>query len=415
MKDWTALEVAKCRTPGTWRVSRNLYLQVEPAGDGQGITKSWICRYMLDGRARSMGLGPSELVSLGEARDRAVAARKLLLDGIDPIEARNAERLQAKLAAASTMTFKECGKAYIAAHETGWRNAKHRQQWRNTLDTYVYPLIGALPVQAIDTALVMKILEPIWTAKPETAGRVRGRIESILDWAKVRQFRSGDNPARWRGHLDKLLPQKRKIHKVRHQPAMPYRDVPAFMAELRRQTSTSARALEFTVLAAVRTGETTGATWPEIDRAAKIWTIPARRIKAERDHRVPLSDRALAILDDLPREKGNDHVFIGGRTGRGLSDMAMLELLRGMAGDSYTVHGFRSSFRDWAAEQTNYPRELAEVELAHALKDKTEAAYQRGDLLEKRRRMMNAWARYGASLAHADGAVVEPRAATMGG
>jgi len=196
---------------------------------------------------------------------------------------------------------------------------------------------------------------------------------------------------------------------------MPYKDVPAFMAELRGQTSTSARALEFTVLATVRTVETTGATWPEIDRAAKIWTIPARRIKAERDHRVPLSDRALAILDDLPRVKGNDHLFVGAQKGRGLSSMAMLELLRGMAGDSYTVHGFRSSFRDWAAEQTNYPRELAEIALAHALKDKTEAAYQRGDLLEKRRGMMNAWARYCASPAHAGGAVVELRAATTRG
>jgi integrase len=315
------------------------------------------------------------------------------------------------LAAASIMTFEQCGKAYITAHEPSWRNGKHRQQWRNTLDTYVYPAIGSLPVQVIDTAMVVKILEPIWTAKPETAGRVRGRIESILDWATVREFRTGDNPARWKGHLDHLLPRKGKIHRVRHQPAMHYRDVPAFMAELRSQTRTSARALEFTILNTVRTAEAIRATWPEIDREAKIWTISARRIKAARDHRVPLSDRALAILDALPREEGDDHLFIGARAGKGLSDMAMLELLRGMAGNGYTVHGFRSSFRDWCAEQTNYPRELAEVALAHALKNKVEAAYQRGDLLEKRRRLMRDWARYCASPPRAEGGAVVEMAA----
>jgi integrase len=401
MKDLTVKEVAVLRATGKYRVSRNLYLQLADGG-----ARSWLFRYMRHGVPHWHGLGSCDLVSLAQARDKVIARRKLLLAGIDPIEHERAKRVEALLAAASTMTFEECGKAYIAAHEAGWRNDKHRQQWRNTLSTYVYPMIGKLPVQAIDTAMVMKILEPIWTAKPETAGRVRGRIESILDWATVRQFRSGDNPARWNGHLDQLLPRKGKIHKVRHQPAMPYQAVPGFMAELREQTSTSARALEFTVLATVRTSEAIGATWPEIDCAAKIWTIPARRIKAERDHRVPLSDRALVILDALPREEGNDHLFIGARKGKGLSDMAMLELLRGMAGNGYTVHGFRSSFRDWCAEQTSYPRELAEVALAHALRDKTEAAYQRGDLLEKRRRLMRDWARYCSSPARAEGNIV---------
>jgi integrase len=393
MKDWTVKQVDAVKMPGRWRVSKNLYLQAETTRHG-GVTKSWLFRYMRHGRPRWHGLGSIELVSLAEARDKALACRRRLLDGTDPIDAKQAERMHEKLTAASTMTFKECGTAYVTAHEAGWRNAKHRQQWRNTLDTYVDPMVGKLPVQAIDTALVMKILEPIWTAKPETAGRVRGRIESILDWATVRQFRSGDNPARWKGHLDQLLPRKGKIHKVRHQPAMPYKDVPAFMAELRGETSMSARPLEFTVLNTVRTAETIHATWPEIDRAAKIWTIPAKRIKAERDHRVPLSDRALEILDALPREQGNDHLFTGSKKGKGLSNMAMLELLRGMAANGYTVHGFRSSFRDWCAERTNYPRELAEVALAHALKDKTEAAYQRGDLLERRRRLMRDWSRY---------------------
>ena len=415
MKDWTVRQVETERRPGTWRVSKNLYLQVEAAADGQGVTKSWLFRYMRDGRPRWMGLGSVELVTLAEARDKTFEGRKLLLEGRDPLEERRTERLQGKLTAAATMTFKECGKAYVAAHEAGWRNPKHRQQWRNTLVTYVDPLLGALPVQAIDTGLVMKVLEPIWQPKPETAGRVRGRIESILDWAKVRGYRTGENPARWKGHLDQLLPKKSKLRKVRHQPAMPYTVVPAFMGELRTRDSISARALEFTILAAVRTSETVHATWDEIDHAAKAWTVPANRIKAERDHRVPLSERALAILKAVPRDKGNPHIFIGGRKGKGLSNMAMLELLRDMEGNGCTVHGFRSSFRDWAAEQTNYPRELAEVALAHALKDKTEAAYQRGDLLEKRRRMMRAWARYCGSPAHADGTVVELRQSRTGG
>jgi integrase len=405
MKDLTARQVMTLREPGKHRVSRNLYLQVTEAGG-----RSWLFRYMRHCAPHWHGLGSYDLVTLAEARDKALACRRLIREGGDPIDQARAEQTKTLREVASTMTFQECGKAYIAAHEPGWRNPKHRQQWRNTLTTYVYPMIGALPVQAVDTAMVMKILEPIWTAKPETAGRVRGRIESVLDWATVRQFRTGDNPARWKGHLDQLLPKKGKIHKVRHQPAMPYGDVPAFMAELRGQASTSARALEFTVLHTVRTGETAGATWSEIDREAKIWTIPAGRIKAEREHRVPLSDRAIAILDALPREPGNDHLFIGARAGKGLSDMAMLELLRGMAGNGYTVHGFRSSFRDWCAEQTNYPRELAEVALAHALKDKTEAAYQRGDLLEKRRRLMRDWARYCASPPPREGKVVSLQA-----
>jgi integrase len=408
MRDLNVKQVEALRRPGKHHVSRNLYLQVSENG-----ARSWLFRYMRNLAPHWHGLGAYDLLSLAEAREKVLACRRQLLNGVDPIDAKQAELIQQKLAAAATMTLKECGTAYIAAHETGWRNAKHRQQWRNTLETYVYPVLGDLPVQTIDTALVMKVLEPIWQAKPETAGRVRGRIESILDWATVRKFRTGENPARWKGHLDKLLPQKGKIHKVRHQPAMPYLDVPAFMAELRGETSISAHALEFTILATVRTSESIGATWPEIDRTAKVWTIPARRIKAERDHRVPLSDRAVEILDALPREEGNDHLFIGAKKGKGLSNMAMLELLRGMAGNGYTVHGFRSSFRDWCAERTNYPRELAEVALAHALKDKTEAAYQRGDLLEKRRRLMRDWARY-CGTPPAQGKVIEMHSAGTG-
>jgi integrase len=388
MKDLTGKAVAALRNPGKYRVSRNLYLQIE------GRSRSWLFRYMRHGVAHWHGLGSCDLVTLAEAREKALACRKMLLAGTDPIEHERARRMQALLATAATMTFRECGEAYIRAHEASWRNPKHRQQWPNTLSTYVYPVIGSLPVQAIDVGLVTKILEPIWQEKPETASRVRGRIETVLDWATARGYRAGDNPARWRGHLDQLLPKKTKVRKVRHQPAMPYRNIPGFMAQLRAQNSTSARGLEFTVLAAVRTSETIGATWGEIDLKAKTWTIPPTRTKAEREHRVPLSARALEILQSLPREKGNPHLFIGARKGKGLSVITMLELLRGLDGNGFTVHGFRSSFRDWCAEQTNYPRELAEAALAHVLQDKTEAAYQRGDLLEKRRRLMDAWEKY---------------------
>jgi integrase len=400
MKDLTARQVMNQRAPGKHRVSRNLYQQVTDAG-----AKSWLFRYMRNNLAHWHGLGSCDLVSLAEARDKAIACRKLLLAGIDPIEHERAQKVQALLAAASTMTFRECGEAYIRAHEASWRNDKHRQQWRNTLDTYVFPVLGALPVQAVDVGLVMKVLE-IWHEKPETASRVRGRIEAVLDWATVRGYRQGENPARWRGHLDQLLPKKTKVRKVRHHPAMPYLEVPGFMARLRAQDSISARALEFTILAAVRTNETIHATWDEIDPAAKTWTIPGRRMKSERPHRVPLTDRMLEILASLAREQSNPHLFIGARNGKGLSDMAMLELLRGMDGNGYTVHGFRSSFRDWCAEMTNYPRELAEAALAHVLKDKTEASYQRGDLFEKRRKLMRTWAGYCASLPRTAGDVV---------
>ena len=255
----------------------------------------------------------------------------------------------------------------------------------------------------------MGILEQIWNTKTETASRVRGRIEAVLDWATARGHRHGDNPARWRGHLDKLLPARTKVRKVKHHHAMPYGLVPLFLARLREMDGISARALEFTILTATRTSEAIGATWDEFDPKTKVWTIPAGRIKGEREHRVPLSGRALEILAGLPREDNNEHFFIGARQGRGLSNMAMLELLRGTTDDSFTVHGFRSSFRDWAGEQTNYPREIAEAALAHSLKDKTEAAYRRGDALEKRRRLMEAWAGYCSRPARSGG-LIELRA-----
>jgi integrase len=370
-----------------------LLFQVSRGQSGQ-LRRSWILRVVVGTKRRDIGLGSYPSVTLGIARDRAREVREQVRAGIDPTEQRRRARADLIAAQASMITFRECGEAYVKAHESTWRNPKHRQQWRNTLDTYVYPVIGNLPVQAIDVGLVMKIIEPIWHDKPETASRVRGRVETILDWAKARGYRTGDNPARWRGHLDQLLPRKTKVRKVRHQPAMSYRDVPGFTARLRAQDSASARALEFTILGAVRTGETINAVWAEIDLAARTWTIPAGRMKAGRDFRVPLSDRMIEILRSLPRDKDNPHLFAGAVEGRGLSNMTMLELLRGMDGNGYTVHGFRSSFRDWAAEQTNFPRELAEAALAHVVKDATEASYQRGDLFAKRRRLMDAWARY---------------------
>jgi integrase len=386
----TALKVEKAKQAGMYADGDGLYLQVTEGG------ASWIYRYMLAGRPREMGLGPLALFGLQEARAKALDARRLRHEGIDPIEARKAARLRARLDAAKAMTFKECADAYINAHRAGWRNAKHAAQWGATLATYAEPIIGALPVQTIDTALVLKVLEPIWTAKPETASRVRGRIESILDWARVRDYRTGENPARWRGHLDKLLPARSKVRKVEHHAALPYAELPAFLVALREQEGIAARALEFTILTAARTNETIGAPCSEFDHLDKIWTIPAERMKAVKEHRVPLSARALAVLRDAEsaRTGGTDYVFPGGKVGKPLSNMAMTEVLRRMGRGDITVHGFRSTFRDWAAECTNFPSEVVEMALAHAVGDKVEAAYRRGDLFEKRRRVMNAWAEF---------------------
>ena len=337
-----------------------------------------------------MGLGPVIAFSLADARARATRCRQLLADGIDPLGAREEAHAARVLEANSARTFDECAAAYIQSHRPGWKNPKHVDQWENTLGTYCSPAFGALPVQSVNTALVIKVLEPIWTTKNETASRLRGRIERVLDWAKARGYVAGDNPARWRGHLDKLLPAPRKVQKVAHHAALPYAQMSGFVRALRAQTGISAPALEFTILTAARTGEVTGAQWDELDLAAKVWTVPADRMKARREHRVPLSDTALRAIRSVPRV--GEYVFSGPRPDRPLSNMAMLVLLRRMKREDLTVHGFRSSFRDWAAELTNFPREVAEAALAHVLSDKTEAAYRRGDLFEKRRKLMLAWA-----------------------
>jgi integrase len=387
----TALKVDRANEPGMYGDGGGLYLRITQDG-----TKNWVFRYMLDGRPRWMGMGPLAIYGLQEARAKALDARRLRHEGIDPIEARKGERLRTRLDAAKAITFKECADNYIKAHRAGWRNGKHAAQWGATLATYAEPIIGALPVQAIDTTLVLKILEPIWTAKPETAGRVRGRIESILDWAKAREYRQGENPARWRGHLDKLLPARGKVRKVEHHAALPYTELPDFLVALREQEGIAARALEFTILTAARTGETIGARWSEFDLLDKTWTVPAERMKAGKAHRVPLSARALGILEEMQvhRHVDDGFVFPGGKPGKPLSNMAFLMLLRRMERDDLTAHGFRATFKTWASERTAVQNEIAEAALAHVVGSKVEQAYRRGDMFEKRRKLMQQWATF---------------------
>lgn len=380
---------------------------------------SWIFRYMSNGRAREMGLGSIHTISLSEARDRARGRRRELLDGIDPLTERQAKRDQARLDAARMMTFRQCAERYIAANRTAWKNGKHAAQWETTLETYAYPLLGKLPVQAIDTGLVMQALEPIWSAKPETASRVRGRIESILDYATVREWRpKGDNPARWRGHLDKALPAptdakralRRQTGREEHHRALPYDEIAGFMAELQRRPGMAARALEFAILTAARTGEALGARWGEIDAAQRVWTVPAGRMKGGREHRVPLSDAAFRLIEQCREAAAGDDspLFPGADPRRPLSQMALLMTLRRLGRDDVTAHGFRSTFRDWAAERTNFPAEVAEMALGHVVGDKVEAAYRRGDLFQKRRQLADAWAKFCATKPPAAGDNVTP-------
>jgi integrase len=385
----SAVKVQSLKQAGYHADGGNLYFRV-----AEGGTRGWIFRFAMHGRTRDMGLGPYPDVTLAKARTLATECRRLVADGFDPIERRKEERAAARVETAKAITFDDCARAYIAAHEAAWRNAKHRAQWTSTLATYVTPIFGKLPVHAVDTGFVMRVLEPIWSTKPETASRVRGRIESILDWARVRGYRTGENPARWRGHLDHLLPAKSKVRKVEHHAALPYAQVGDFMASLRQQPGIAARALEYLILIATRTGETLGALWDEIDLDAKVWTVPAARMKSGKEHRVPLSGAANSVLKEMRKIRHSDYVFPGARQGRPLSEMSLLMLLRRMGFGDITAHGFRSSFRDWAAERTTFAREVAEMALAHAIPDAVEAAYRRGDLFDKRRKLMDAWAGY---------------------
>jgi len=383
------LTVTRTTKPGLYADGGGLYLQITAAG-----VKSWLFRYMRAGKARGMGLGPTHTIGLADARARALDCRRQLLDGIDPIDSRKADRAAERIEQAADITFKQCAEKYIEAHRAGWKNAKHADQWTNTLTTYADPVFNSQPVSAIDTTLVMKVLEPIWATKTETASRVRGRIESVLDWATVRGYRSGENPARLKGHLDTLLPKRSRVQKVEHHPALPYSDLAAFMIKLRAQEGIAARALEVLILTATRTNEVIGATWSEFDLNEGVWTIPAERMKMRKEHRVPLSTRAIALIKAQQEVKRGDYVFPGARDKKPLSNMAMLQLLERMKRDDITVHGFRSTFRDWAGETTHYPREVCEAALAHGIKDKAEAAYARGDLFVKRAALMQEWDKY---------------------
>jgi integrase len=393
----SAVEVAKARGPAVLHDGGGLYLRVSATG-----AKSWVFRFQLGGKRRDMGLGPFPDISLADARGKATDHRKLRHAGIDPLDAKEVKRQAQRLAVAKGRTFRECAAEFIERNRVGWRNAKHRQQWENTLATYVYPTFGELPVSAIDTGLVVQALDPIWAEKPETASRVRGRIEAVLDAATVRGFRQGPNPAMWKGNLVHILPARAKVRKVAHHAALPFDDMPAFLAALRGRNGMAARALEFAALTAARTGEVLGALWGEIDLAAKIWTVPATKMKGGPEHRVPLSDAALAVLEKArPLALMKDGtpspaapVFPGPRHALPMSNMTMLMLLRRMKRDDLTAHGFRSTFSDWAAERTAYPREVVEMSLAHAIGNKVEAAYRRGDLFEKRRKLMEAWANF---------------------
>jgi integrase len=339
-----------------------------------------------------MGLGGLATYSLAEARDLAKACRQSIRQGVDPIDARRATRAKTALDAAKSVTFKICADKYIASHKAAWKNKKHSAQWTATLEAYAYPTIGDLPVQCIETGHISDILEPIWAAKAETAGRVRGRIEVILDWAKVRGFRTGDNPARWRGHLDKLLPARTRVRKIRHHAALPYAELPTFMAHLRDENGVAARALEFLILTAARTSEVLGL--PHAEVKDNVWVVDASRMKAGREHRVPLCDRALAIIKEMKKLCIGPYVFPGLKLNKPLSNMALLALLERMGRTDLTSHGFRSTFKDWASETTDYAGELTEMALAHAIDDKVEAAYRRGDLFAKRLALMNDWGFY---------------------
>jgi integrase len=396
------------KRPGFYADGGNLYLDFKDPP-----SKNWVLRYKRDGRARDHGLGPYPLVSLAAAREVAADKLRQLRAGIDPIEARKAERQAAQIERAKAMTFRACAEAYTAAHEASWKNPKHAAQWPSTLATYVYPVFGKLPVAAVDTALVIKAIEPIWADKTETASRVRGRIEAVLDWARTRGYRTGENPARWKGHLDSLLPAKGKIAPVENHPALPYAELPAFMASLGETDDTAAPsisvlALKFAILTAARTGELIGARWDEIDLHERLWTIPGQRMKVGKEHRVPLSAPAMRILEQLKKLPASPFVFQSDKPRRPISNMAMLMTLRRMGRADLTVHGFRSTFSDWCAERTNFPSEVREMALAHRVANAVEAAYRRGDLFEKRRQLMVAWAKLCTDPLPAGGAEIVP-------
>ena len=423
----TTVSVAKAK-PGNKKTKRGdpvralycdgggLWLQVTRGRtDTKEIHRSWLYRWTIKDtvtgktKTREMGLGSLKTIGLAQAREKARIAREQRLEGIDPLEKRRAEASATAGATAKAMTFDQCAHAFIEAHRDSWHNPKHRAQWGVTLRKYASPVFGKLPVQAVDLPLVLKVIEPLWKNKRETASRVRGRVEKVLNWAAVRGYRTGENPARWRGHLDNLLPARKRSDIVHHS-ALPYAGIGGFMQRLRERDGTTARALEFLILSAARTGEVIGAEWKEFDLAAKIWIIPAQRMKARQEHRVPLSPRAVEIIEEMQTKKRDRFVFPGVDGKVPLSNMAMAELLKRMGDDEITVHGFRSTFRDWASETTAFPHEICEMALAHKIANKAEAAYRRGDVIEKRRKLMAAWAGYCAKPASTGANVVSLQA-----
>jgi integrase len=375
---------------GTHSDGGGLYLRVRQNG-----SRAWVFRWAREGRVREMGLGPLHTVSLSDARNTAQRYRLLLAEGVDPLHRRRTDQA----ARGGTPTFRECAERFLEAQSQGWSNPKHRAQWASTLSQHAYTRLGELPVDQVDTPGVLDVLQPLWQTKTETASRLRGRIERVLDWAKVRGYRSAENPARWRGHLQALLPAPAKVKPPRHHTALDWRQIPRFMSDLRARGGVGARALEFAILTVARSGEVRGMKWSELD--GDVWIVPALRMKGRREHRVPLTARAVAILDEVKRFDSPDLVFPGERSGRPMSDMTLAAVLRRMGRPDITVHGFRSTFRDWAGETTAHPREVCEQALAHRLQDRAEAAYRRGDLMEKRRLLMVDWEAYCCSIAEA--------------
>ena len=400
-KELSPLEVGRLKQPGMHFVGgvAGLALQVSLSG-----ARSWILRATVGEKRRDIGLGGFPDVSLAGAKESARATREKIRNGIDPVAEKQSNKSALIAAEGTTVTFERAADIFVKAKEAEWSNAKHAAQWRATVKAYAYPVIGNMLVRDVALPHILAILEPIWTTKTETASRLRGRLENILDWAKGRGYRTGDNPALWRGHLEHQLAKPSKVAKVKHHPALPYEDMGKFMAQLRKHDGLGSRALEFSILTATRSGEARGAKWSEIDLKAAVWAIPGERMKMKKEHRIPLSEAAIKLLINLPRIDSN-LVFPGSKNGSSISDMTMSAVIKRMGFD-VVPHGFRSTFRDWAAECTNYPREVAEMALAHAIGDKVEAAYRRGDLFEKRRRMMAAWSAFCASPSVKTGEVI---------
>ena len=392
MAKLTVLKIDAMKRPGRYGDGGGLYLQVRGPE-----TKSWLFRYMMNGKARSMGLGPYPVIGLAKARKAALKARLSIFEGVDPLDAKAATSIAEKAEVLAGTTFRQAAEAYMKANGAKWGNERHAAQWQSTLAAYAYPVIGDKPVQAVETSDIVKILQPIWHTKTETASRLRGRVETVLAYATTHGMRQGENPARWRGHLEHALPKRSEVAKVEHHPALPWREVPTFVTTaLAGEDGVSGMALRFLIATAARTGEVLGAKWGEIDLKGKIWIVPAERMKAGREHRVPLNDIAMSVLLKMAEldQRPDGHVFPGQKDGRSLAAMAILRILRRIGRGDLTSHGFRSSFRDWCAEATDYPREVAEMALAHTISDKVEAAYRRGDLMEKRVALMAEWSAF---------------------